>query len=125
MIFNDRFGEESLHSCEVMLKDVEDSKRINNSIHLEWNKNRQQQLQLLSQQQQQLVDENKVRWCTHISILLYPYVFDVYRFIDRDIYAYNCSTISLLLLCLLHNIHNNKYSIFIIDGYNRRLYDYI
>ena len=91
MIFNDRFGEESLHSCEVMLKDVEDSKRINNSIHLEWNKNRQQQLQLLSQQQQQLVDENKVRWCTHISILLYPYVLDAYRFIDRDIYAYNYS----------------------------------
>lgn len=27
-----RFGEESLHSCEVMLKDIEDSKRINNAI---------------------------------------------------------------------------------------------
>eukprot|EP01038_Epipyxis_sp_PR26KG_P010296 gene10296-13841_t len=27
-----RFGEEYLHSCEVMLKDIEDSKRINNSI---------------------------------------------------------------------------------------------
>lgn len=28
-----RFGEESLHSCEVMLKDIEDSKRVNNAIH--------------------------------------------------------------------------------------------
>jgi anaphase-promoting complex subunit 2 len=27
-----RFGEESLHSCEVMLRDLEDSRRINNSI---------------------------------------------------------------------------------------------
>ena len=27
-----RFGEEPLHSCEVMLRDIEDSKRINNSI---------------------------------------------------------------------------------------------
>jgi hypothetical protein len=31
----DRFGEESLHSCEVMLKDVEDSKRANNAIFSE------------------------------------------------------------------------------------------
>lgn len=30
-----RFGEESLHSCEVMLKDVEDSKRANNGVHSE------------------------------------------------------------------------------------------
>lgn len=30
-----RFGEESLHSCEVMLKDVEDSKRTNNAVHSE------------------------------------------------------------------------------------------
>ena len=28
-----RFGEESLHSCEVMLKDIEDSKRTNNAVH--------------------------------------------------------------------------------------------
>jgi len=28
-----RFGEEYLHNCEVMLRDVEDSKRVNNSIH--------------------------------------------------------------------------------------------
>lgn len=27
-----RFGEESLHSCEVMLRDVEESKRTNNSV---------------------------------------------------------------------------------------------
>ena len=27
-----RFGEETLHSCEVMLKDIEDSKRLNNAI---------------------------------------------------------------------------------------------
>lgn len=27
-----RFGDEYLHSCEVMLKDLEDSKRVNNSI---------------------------------------------------------------------------------------------
>lgn len=39
-IFSDiRFGEESLHSCEVMLKDIEDSKRINNSIRNELSKN--------------------------------------------------------------------------------------
>ena len=31
--FTCRFGEESLHSCEVMLKDVEDSKRANNGVH--------------------------------------------------------------------------------------------
>ena len=30
-----RFGEESLHSCEVMLKDIEDSKRTNNGVHSE------------------------------------------------------------------------------------------
>ena len=35
-----RFGEESLHNCEVMLRDLEDSKRINNAIasYLEKNK---------------------------------------------------------------------------------------
>lgn len=27
-----RFGEEPLHSCEVMLKDIEDSRRVNNAI---------------------------------------------------------------------------------------------
>ena len=27
-----RFGEESLHNCEVMLRDLEDSKRVNNAI---------------------------------------------------------------------------------------------
>ena len=30
-----RFGEESLHSCEVMLKDIEDSRRANNAVHSE------------------------------------------------------------------------------------------
>ncbi len=30
-----RFGEEALHSCEVMLKDIEDSKRTNNAVHSE------------------------------------------------------------------------------------------
>lgn len=30
-----RFGEESLHSCEVMLRDLEDSRRINNSVTFE------------------------------------------------------------------------------------------
>ena len=33
-----RFGEESLHACEVMLKDVEDSKRANNGVHSEFKK---------------------------------------------------------------------------------------
>ena len=35
-----RFGEESLHNCEVMLRDLEDSKRVNNATasHLEKNK---------------------------------------------------------------------------------------
>ncbi len=28
-----RFGEESLHSCEVMIKDIEDSKRFNTAVH--------------------------------------------------------------------------------------------
>lgn len=28
-----RFGEDSLHACEIMLKDVQDSKRINTQIH--------------------------------------------------------------------------------------------
>lgn len=28
-----RFGEESLHSCEVMIKDMEDSKRANNAVY--------------------------------------------------------------------------------------------
>lgn len=28
-----RFGEASLHQCEVMLKDIGDSKRINNLLH--------------------------------------------------------------------------------------------
>lgn len=28
-----RFGEESLHNCEVMLKDIEDSKRANVAVH--------------------------------------------------------------------------------------------
>lgn len=28
-----RFGEESLHNCEVMLKDIEDSKRTNTAVH--------------------------------------------------------------------------------------------
>ena len=40
MLFNHiyRFGEESLHACEVMLKDVEDSKRANNGVHSEFKK---------------------------------------------------------------------------------------
>ena len=28
-----RFGEESLHNCEVMLKDIEDSKRVNTAVY--------------------------------------------------------------------------------------------
>lgn len=36
--FENRFGEESLHACEVMLKDVEDSKRANNGVHSELKK---------------------------------------------------------------------------------------
>jgi anaphase-promoting complex subunit 2 len=28
-----RFGEESLHSCEIMIKDMEDSKRANNAVY--------------------------------------------------------------------------------------------
>ena len=63
----DRFGEESLHSCEVMLKDVEDAKRINNTIRSEWNKvtNEQQQ----QQQQSQTVDENKVSSSTVLTFI--------------------------------------------------------
>ena len=30
-----RFGEAPLHQCEVMLKDVGDSKRINTALHAE------------------------------------------------------------------------------------------
>ena len=32
LLGRDRFGEEPLHSCEVMLHDLETSKRINQSI---------------------------------------------------------------------------------------------
>lgn len=32
MFFNRRFGEESLHSCEVMLHDLEESRRTNVSV---------------------------------------------------------------------------------------------
>lgn len=28
-----RFGEEALHVCDVMLKDMSDSKRINDHVH--------------------------------------------------------------------------------------------
>jgi anaphase-promoting complex subunit 2 len=34
-----RFGEEPLHSCEVMLRDVEESKRVNNAISSSLKKN--------------------------------------------------------------------------------------
>ena len=37
-----RFGEDHLHSCEVMLRDVEDSRRINNAIASELKKDPQQ-----------------------------------------------------------------------------------
>ena len=36
-----RFGEEPLHSCEVMLRDIEESKRVNNAIAFELKKNNQ------------------------------------------------------------------------------------
>ena len=68
-----RFGEESLHSCEVMLKDVEDSKRINNTIRSEWNTNEQQQ------QQSQAVDQNKVSYTINHAYYIYvsvpPYTY--------------------------------------------------
>lgn len=35
-----RFGDEPLHSCEVMLRDIEDSRRVNNSIQSELTKGR-------------------------------------------------------------------------------------
>ena len=35
-----RFGDESLHSCEVMLRDLEDSKRVNTAISSELQKKR-------------------------------------------------------------------------------------
>lgn len=33
-----RFGEESLRCCEVMLRDIEESKRVNNAILFELKK---------------------------------------------------------------------------------------
>jgi hypothetical protein len=48
-----------------MLKDVEDSKRINNTIHSEWNTNEQQQ------QQSQTVDENKVSYTINHAYHIY------------------------------------------------------
>jgi len=42
-----RFGDEALHSCEVMLRDLEESRRVNTSVH---------QLQQQQQQQQKVVD---------------------------------------------------------------------
>ena len=36
-----RFGEEPLHSCEVMLRDIEESKRVNNAVAFELSKNRE------------------------------------------------------------------------------------
>jgi hypothetical protein len=36
-----RFGEEPLHSCEVMLRDIEESKRVNNAIAFELAKNKE------------------------------------------------------------------------------------
>lgn len=41
-----RFGEDALHSCEVMLRDIEDSRRCNNAVKSDLN------LQLQRQQQQ-------------------------------------------------------------------------
>jgi hypothetical protein len=49
-----------------MLKDVEDSKRINNTIRSEWNTNEQQQ-----QQQSQTVDENKVSYTINHAYHIY------------------------------------------------------
>jgi anaphase-promoting complex subunit 2 len=46
-----RFGEESLHACEVMLKDVEDSKRANNAVHSELARGRAQAPTPASRQQ--------------------------------------------------------------------------
>ncbi|XP_017018674.1 anaphase-promoting complex subunit 2 [Drosophila kikkawai] len=43
-----RFGESLLHSCEVMLKDVTDSKRINAHIHGESNRPENQQFDISS-----------------------------------------------------------------------------
>lgn len=87
LISIDRFGEESLHSCEVMLKDVEDAKRINNTIRSEWNKNEQQQ-----QQQSQTVDENKVYYLPeYYSIIKHIYVC---TFLPPLISIYNTITTS-------------------------------
>ena len=36
---HDRFGEEAMQSCEVMLHDIEDSKRVNNAVCAEISKN--------------------------------------------------------------------------------------
>lgn len=57
----DRFGEESLHSCEVMLKDMEDSKRANNAIFYELSR-RTPQVQVL----QRLIRDRSNQ--IHISI---------------------------------------------------------
>jgi hypothetical protein len=38
-----RFGEEPLHSCEVMLRDIEESKRVNNAIAFDLDKNKEVQ----------------------------------------------------------------------------------
>ena len=79
-----RFGEESLHSCEVMLKDVEDSKRINNTIRSEWNTN--------EQQQSQTVDENKVSYTInhayHIYVSIPPYTYHLLYFHSHHIHMY-------------------------------------
>lgn len=49
-----RFGEEALHSCAVMLKDIEDSKRNTNAIHSELRK----KTQLTEESSEEQIDMN-------------------------------------------------------------------
>jgi len=117
----DRFGEESLHSCEVMLKDVEDSKRINNSIHSEWNLQEQQHHQPSGQQQQLIqahaVDENKVS-CdlnTYKTSYLHTYIYlsiqtSIHLSIYLSIYSsFYLSVYLFIFLSICLSIHLSIY----------------
>eukprot|EP01126_Amoeba_proteus_P026492 TRINITY_DN2624_c0_g1_i16.p1 TRINITY_DN2624_c0_g1~~TRINITY_DN2624_c0_g1_i16.p1 ORF type:complete len:336 (-),score=81.60 TRINITY_DN2624_c0_g1_i16:1277-2284(-) len=60
--FKMKFGEQNLHKCEVMLKDVSDSKRINEHIHAKIKRS------ILSQE----VKSNHVLQATVVSGLFWP-----------------------------------------------------
>lgn len=96
-----RFGEESLHSCEVMLRDIEESKRVNNAIAFELKKN------------------NQVRM--HPSYVILFFVFLCLSLIFFVSYYDSISPMKngnkILFIVLLYLILNNdKYVFFLLIG---------